>query len=297
MKNKRRILISFFTSMYFLLSGFFTFKFIKKQNNKNTKINSIEKLEIPLVHHCNLNCASCMYFAPIAQSYHLPPEILKKDLIQMSYLTNGNIEEIAFIGGEPFLHDNLCGIFRIAREIFPKSKIEIYTNGTLFEKQSSEVWESCNKNDIGINIIFYRFKNLFNFEYIANLIDKYKVKIRTGYPKYQTPNSMFKANKNENYVRVFEKCKSKSMAVLENGKLYSCHSARSVNEIFNKKFPEKNIPYSNSNFLDIHKVKSFKEIEEFLEKPKEICAYCTNKINLETTWKKSNYKIEEWVKG
>jgi MoaA/NifB/PqqE/SkfB family radical SAM enzyme len=78
------------------------------------------RFAVNLTDHCNLNCAYCDAFAPLAKENFYPLETFKRDCERLSQLTGGKISEIGFAGGEPLLHPDITGFFSIARSNFNK---------------------------------------------------------------------------------------------------------------------------------------------------------------------------------
>ena len=259
-------------------SAYYSYKYFQEENIKEKKTDSktLERIEVPLTYHCNLNCAYCDHFSPIAPEYIMPTEVFEKDMKQLAKITNSKIEEITLLGGEPLLHNNLPKIFNIVRKYFPNSKIEMLTNGILLEEQPESFWESCNKNDIGIYVSHYRIgKKLFNFDNLTKIIDKYKAKVRISYPKLEFKIMSLEKKEKHNIKKRYNECYSKLWPILDNGKFYSCTTVNGVEKFFNKKFPQHSIPISQDDILDIHKISSIDEIIDFYNKPKKMCAHCS----------------------
>lgn len=70
------------------------------------------QFNIDIVNHCNLNCIGCGHFSPLATEYFLPVEEFKKDCERLNYLTNGDIERMEIMGGEPLLHPSIIEIIK-----------------------------------------------------------------------------------------------------------------------------------------------------------------------------------------
>ena len=64
---RRRNFLKGLFAAYTCASTYFSFKYFKN-NSTSSSDNSkfIERVEIPVVYHCNLNCAHCDHFASIA---------------------------------------------------------------------------------------------------------------------------------------------------------------------------------------------------------------------------------------
>ena len=68
---------------------------IKEKNNDKY----IRVIKLPICYHCNLNCAYCNHFAPIAPKYEVPVEQFEKDIKQLQKITKGKIRNLALLGG------------------------------------------------------------------------------------------------------------------------------------------------------------------------------------------------------
>ena len=297
---RRRNFLKGLFAAYTCASTYFSFKYFKN-NSTSSSDNSkfIERVEIPVVYHCNLNCAHCDHFASIAPKYIMPVEVYKKDVEQLAKITKGNVKELTLLGGEPLLHDNLPEIFKISRKYFPNSRIELLTNGTLLEKQPDSFWISAEKEDIGIYVSNYRTgKKLYDFDKICEKIDKFRTKIRISYPKltFQLMN-LTKDIQHKDIEKRYSKCYSKLWPILDNGKFYACSTLNGLDLFFNKKFPQYAIPIAKDDVLDIYKIKSIDELIDFYNKPKKMCAHCNYYISGKKDWAPSKREASEWYRG
>jgi uncharacterized radical SAM superfamily Fe-S cluster-containing enzyme len=75
---------------------------------------------VGLTSHCNLNCAYCSAFSPLAKEDFYPVDVFKAECERLSLLTGGKVSEIQLAGGEPLLHPNVTDFFEIARSNFHK---------------------------------------------------------------------------------------------------------------------------------------------------------------------------------
>ncbi|MDR0723938.1 MAG: 4Fe-4S cluster-binding domain-containing protein, partial [Endomicrobium sp.] len=89
-----------------------------KKLKYGAKKRKVLRFEIHVTDHCNLNCKSCSHFSPLAQERYLDLNQFQNDCKRLALLTNGKLEDIIFLGGEPLLHPNLGDIFKIARKYF-----------------------------------------------------------------------------------------------------------------------------------------------------------------------------------
>jgi len=108
--------------------------YIKWQRFYLQKIDNRFFFEVQLADHCNLNCASCSHFSPIADEHFLDVDTYKKDCARFAELAGKYVRRIHLMGGEPLLHKNIVDIIEITRSNFKKSIIIIVTNGILLDR-------------------------------------------------------------------------------------------------------------------------------------------------------------------
>jgi hypothetical protein len=65
-------------------SLFAEYKLLKFKLRRN-----IESIEFHLAEHCNLNCAGCDHFSPLAAEEYASLETVKKDMARLAELTGG----------------------------------------------------------------------------------------------------------------------------------------------------------------------------------------------------------------
>ena len=91
----------------------------------------IDYLEHHIVDHCNLNCAGCSHFSPLASEWYESLEDFRKDFTELANKTNTQVKTIRIMGGEPLLHPQVTDFLITARQLFPTSEIQLVTNGIL----------------------------------------------------------------------------------------------------------------------------------------------------------------------
>jgi hypothetical protein len=81
---------------------------------------------------------------------------------------------------------------------------------------------------------------------------------------------------------------------LRDGKMAACTAIFSIRH-FNSYF-KKNIRVTEKDYIDIYKVKSYRELLDFLNAPPPFCAYCNFKATTTNLpWKPSTKEISEWT--
>lgn len=249
-------------------------------------------LEIHLADHCNLNCACCTHYSPLASETFLNIEELRKDLEEIKkHNAISFFSEIRLLGGEPLLHGELPRIIDCVRSFFPKKKIVLVTNGILLNKINSDFIETCKKNKVIIGVTRYPVK--LNIEetvknYVEKGLDCRIYGDRTGQAAfYQSKLSKNSSSKWRNFIECFD---SRCMQ-LSDGKIFSCPQCAYVKYLNAKSHIKFNI--ESGDFLPLHKL-SFFNLWKFKVSPKPFCRYCffpKKKIK----WKISEMNPSEWL--
>lgn len=262
----------------------------------------IDRIEYSITDQCNLNCAYCCHYAPIAKKYFVSLMQFKYDINRLSYLTQKGktFGTLGILGGEPLLHPDFIEICAIAREKLPYSRIRVTTNGLLLQKLSKPDLCILRRFDIEILISKYRAKDEFLFEEMDNLLTEYGI-----VHKFCNNNELVEFSKfalditGQQDVEVSRKYCDLWQGYytcheLRDGYLYPCSQIARVdtlNEKFDLQLPDKLL-----SAIDIHK-STLSEIVQFLNKPVIHCKYCKTKLWNEKrgTWKKSTKQREEFV--
>jgi MoaA/NifB/PqqE/SkfB family radical SAM enzyme len=265
---------------------------ILKQNIK--KEEKLLYVEIHLNEHCNLNCAHCLHFCPLAKEEYCDLNAFEKDFKRLAELTKSDIKTIHLLGGEPLLNKDINKYMEISRKYFPNSDIAIVTNGVLLLKMKSDFWKSCKKFKMDIWISSYPIK--LDYKKIAEKSTEYDVKIWCSEVAQDMVKLPLNLEGKADSEISFEKCflRGGSSYIIKDGKLYICPIISNIyhfNEYFNK-----NLRVADNDYIDIHKAKNLKEILEFLSKPCEFCKYCDmQNLTKGHKWRVSKKEMSEWV--
>ena len=256
----------------------------------------IESLEYHITDHCNLNCAGCSHFSPLAKPWFVTFDQFKKDWDEVK--ENGlHIKRIRILGGEPLLHEQLGEMLTYLRELFPKENINVVTNGILLQKRKEELLPIFVENNISLTLSIYPSLNI-NYQEVLMGFPKVEAYDKAGFWNI----SLHKKPDFDNEL-AFDYCFSASEAhcsYLKDGRIYPCPIIPNL-PIFADHFKE------DLNDTDLwmaaHKewgisVKDStpEEIEAYLSIPKRICSFCNTVRAREThPWKQTNLKIDEWM--
>lgn len=246
-------------------------------------------IETDIIDACNLNCAGCSHFAPLAKCKNeVNLEDFTKDVRRIGELFPYHFI-FRIMGGEPLLHPQLADIIRVSRLYLKEARIELVTNGILLKNCSQELKDVINENNIficvsnyGLNLDEESLKK--DFKHIG-LADR----AETMY------NISLNDNPTDSYITNFFDCRDKRICIyMEKGKLYHCPitaKTRLFDDYFETNWQEK-----MADGIDIYK-NDHHTICNFLRTPIMACKYCDLKNQEQTAHKNyvSEKKKEEWT--
>lgn len=253
--------------------------------------------EVNLVDHCNLNCQSCNHFSPIAEQYFLPIEKFEQDMKRIHELTDGELERIWLIGGEPLLHPDICEFMKIFRKYFPRVPMKLDTNGTLLLKQSDEFWRTVKETEAEIVLTKYPIR--VDYDAIDSKMQKENVKYSYSVVSTDTVKTTYHLplveNGNMEPVMNYLKCwHANECVTLRDGRIYPCPIAAHAH-YFNERFG-KNLYVGEMNSISIYDAKDIKEVFDFLKRPIPFCRHCNIRgYTFDLPWGISKREIEEWT--
>lgn len=106
-------------------------------------------IELELSNQCNLECTMCsgLLSSGIRKNRdNLPPlpQIYNQSFIEQLKEFIPHLEELRFNGGEPFAQKIVLDICDVVAKINPGLKINIATNGTIYNKRVRHIMDVCN---------------------------------------------------------------------------------------------------------------------------------------------------------
>lgn len=263
----------------------------------------IERIEYSITDQCNLNCAYCCHYAPIAKEYYVEELQFYNDISRLAELTyNGRLlGTLGILGGEPLLHPKFIEFCIYARQKLAYSRIRVTTNGLLLNKLNKRDLTMLRRYDIEILISKYRKEDDFNS--IEKLLNEYKI--------------IYKFCNNNNFVEFskfsIDETGSQDIYISHDNcdlwqgkKYYTCHELRdgylypcsqiaridTLNERYNL-----NVLNKEYSAINIYK-NDLETIVKFLKNPVPHCMYCKSKewqTNSVGQWKKSTKAKEEFI--
>lgn len=256
------------------------------------------KFAVHITNHCNLNCAGCNQFVPLAEKGFMDLGMYTRDIERLASLSNHEAYRIQLIGGEPLINPNAIEYARIAREQFPYAKITFLSNGVVAKNLSSEFYSECQRLRIEVDFSPYPinidYDSLKQYVQDKGVVCHVRDRVTTEFIK--NPILL-----NPDEIRSFSTSRWLSCTYandcinLYDGKL-SCAIVNTIHWL-KSKFPDetKDIRVSPSDYIDIYKVKSIDEIFQFFTKPTPFCKYCGREFASKFDWKKTEFNLNEWV--
>lgn len=253
------------------------------------------RFNINLTEHCNLNCASCDHFSPVAAPKFADAEVYEKDLARLADLFGERLTRISLSGGEPLLHPQIVRFIELSRRYFPEAMLLLRTNGVLLPRMGADFWQACQNNRVSVSITNYPIK--LNREGIESQAAEFGLKLdytwdgknKTMYKPVIDPEGQGDVDYN------FKKChRGNGCICLRDGRLFTCTLAPTaihLNQHFNL-----NLEMSPNDSIDLHQAGSANEILDFLRRPIPFCRYCDMHVRIKgLAWKQSEGNLEEWL--
>lgn len=245
----------------------------------------IAYLEHHIVDHCNLNCAGCSHFSPLAHEWYELEDDFYHDF---SALANKiEVQTIRLMGGEPLLHPHVGWFCETARSLFPHADIQLVTNGILLPLRKAELKDTLNNNQIRVCVSNYGFLDM---KHILEGIDLVRID-----GKAALYNISLDTDGTQDPQFAFDNCDlhQNHWYYFQHGCFYPCCIMANI-EYFKKYF---NQPMETDNLcISIHD-HTEEEIKKFLNTPLAACKYCRsdNRSNSYSAFHQTQKEKTEWI--
>ena len=113
------------------------------------------EFDICITTRCTLNCAQCnMQISRFQEKADFPLADIRQE-VDLYFQWVDQVEYLGVLGGEPFLHPELCDILRYIAERYRGriGRLEVLTNGTC--EPSERFWDLCQRYRISIQLSDY----------------------------------------------------------------------------------------------------------------------------------------------
>lgn len=241
--------------------------------SKNIRLpRQIDHFEIHLVDHCNLNCKSCLHYAPCADgTFYLSLEMWEKELIRIKEI----FEEVPYdpnfylMGGEPLLHPQFFEILELGLKHFNARNFQVVSNGIELLNKDDAWFERFNKTGISFRLSDYKLNPKIR-ELVINKMQNRMV-YRTDNFKHAQLNLEPKYDAAINGL-LCDSVPGGITPCLKEGYLYPCPKIAYKNNLeqkFNVTLGEPCEHYG----LNIFEANA-EQIKEYLRSTNDFCAYC-----------------------
>lgn len=267
-----------------------------------TEKGILTKLEFHVCDHCNLNCTGCSHFAPIYKDSYADIKQFKRDIVRLSKLFS-NILRLRLMGGEPLLCENLDEFIAVAREGFPRSHLEIVTNGLLYKKVKNKVWSVAKDCDCFFQISLYPPTFAIKDE-LSGFFDSIGVRYSfgSGLEQYndtgvidQFHKNLTLSDKHSAYLASLS-CMGARCHFLKSGRISKCALpllSEDINGFFDTEYSA-----TDDDYIDIYSDVNPWEAVKKLKYSIPFCAYCSEKGTERYPWSVTkDIKISDYVCG
>jgi len=207
-------------------------------------LHKIKFLEWMITTSCDLACPGCDRFIDYNHAWTERYEDIETRMRALA----GKLEpeNLTLIGGEPLIHPRIYDIVKLVREVWPRTVIEVFSNGFLLEKRDKllECLQECAPSKLSIsihsrqanfrlriqeNVNRYVFKNL-DWEVIAPRTFRHGgVELDITDPVYdgwydyrQVIDGKLKPWRDANPKASYEACGVPIFPIVYNGRIYKC---------------------------------------------------------------------------
>lgn len=256
-------------------------------------------LEVLSVVHCNLRCRYCSRYSCVADKEFYPVDDYINDIKHMK-INKLPIGTLTFSGGEPLLHPDLVKMIRITRIMFSYIGINIFTNGKLLPKMSSDFWNTLQQ--CRVNILYTRYgKSNIDYDEIEKLMKDHGIVFYniSGVALEDVPIDkieMFATRLNTNPTGTAQEHKEiciEDCPVMFKGNIYQCGKV-AFNHVAVSKF---NAPFEVTFFdrLPIKDVENVDQYLQFISNPIPFCKYCKCSPGEGHEWSNSGHDVSDFI--
>ncbi len=254
------------------------------------------RFEFSLAAHCNLNCAGCSHFSPLAKAEFPDFEESKRSFERLSALFDGECEYIHLLGGEPLLNPRCEDFLRLARSCFPKGDIFLVTNGLLLPKMGDAFFETCRDEKIIVAVTPYPID--LPHDAIRRRCESFGVEFQLfgeDASKTHFNRLLLDISGSQDACENYRRCPYSNVCLfLYRGRMYPCGIGAHM-RLFEGHFGA-GLQLSSADSVDIFSVPSGAELLYRLAKPVPMCRYCNqNRWQELSPWHRSKKEITEWV--
>ena len=259
------------------------------------------KLDVQVCDHCNLRCAGCLHFAPLAPERFLDLGEYERDLGQLTAVEGfgGYFESIVLMGGEPLLHPQIAEVINVTRAIAPNENITLCTNGLLLKRMDDTFWDAIAACGVKLSISAYPVR--VNYPALVELARDHGAQAalsgditRTGQGKAAFMRLALDPSGSCNPRDSFIACPFGGRFLqMARGALWPCQVTahhRHFADCFGYDMRD-----SEGDALPLAGIRSTDDIEDFRRRVHPMCRFCDNRRLSIVPWERSQKAAEEWL--
>ena len=264
-------------------------------------LNARPRLDVQVCDHCNLRCAGCMHFAPLAPERYLDLGEYERDLRCLAAVEgiSGFFEAVVLMGGEPLLHPSIAKIVRLTRCVLPEERIQLGTNGLLLGSMGDAFWDAVVDCDVEIVISAYPIR--VDYAALFALVSGHGIRAsyagdftRTGRGKDAFVRLALDPEGRCDPVSSFVGCPLGGCTMqIARGALWPCQVA-AHHGFFTRRFGYA-MHDDEGDSLSLASIASADDIENFRRSPHPMCRHCDSGRLSVAPWKRSAFAADEWL--
>lgn len=200
------------------------FRYYSQRENNYPESVYIGQFNLVITRKCNLSCKYCEHYIPWhGERDDVPAIEIKEDLEKILSSIDG-IQELELVGGEVFLHQDICEILSFIVESEKIKSVRIVTNGTIMP--ADDVWNIMTNRKIKLVIDDYGdlSKQLRNVYVRANSmgINCEVQKLKQWYKVYPESRKIWTQDEAQSF---FENCLFSDCIAMYNHRIHRCNPA------------------------------------------------------------------------
>ena len=259
------------------------------------------KLDVQVCDHCNLRCAGCLHFAPLAEQRFLDLAEYEHDLKRLSAIEGigGYFGDIVLMGGEPLLHPHVAEVVRMTRALLPGERVCLCTNGLLLRRMDDAFWSAL--AECGVELAISPYPIHVDYEGLSDLARSKGVEV--GFTSDITGMAAGKEafmrlaldpDGGCDPVRSFTSCPFGGRFLqLMRGAIWPCQVS-AHHGAFSQRFGF-DMHDTPDDALALGSIVSTDQIEDFRRRSHHMCRYCDNDALTVAPWEQSKLEAEEWL--
>lgn len=258
-------------------------------------------LDVQVCDHCNLRCAGCLHFSPLAAERFCDIDAYAGELERLSAIEGigGYFSDIVLMGGEPLLHPQIGELLRVARAILPGERVTLCTNGLLLHRMDDAFWDALVSCGVRLAISPYPIRLDYQ-ELLAYACSK-------GAQAFLSDDITGTASGKEAFMRLaldpaggcdpagsFVSCPfGGHFLQLADGAIWPCQVTAHHGPLAERFALD--LHASADDALPLDSIGSVDQIEAFRRRPHPMCRYCNNGALTVAPWERSKLEAGEWL--